>query len=144
MSAQAPLVSVTESSLVETSFEQPKLPATTSVIMRPLKPIDINLFLPKFLYTDSPNRCSRICRCESIVLQQVSTNEWMSMANDSIQSIENPRVSTDFNMSSFAGGFSRRPYCILSMFARSMLDLPRFTVRFLRSNLNPRHIGASS
>src|SRR5262245_23363843 len=62
MSAQAPLTSLTETSLVsllvsvlEASCEQPKLPAIISVIMTALKPIDINLFLPKFLYTNSPN-----------------------------------------------------------------------------------------
>ena len=54
MSAQAPWVSVMETSLLETSLEQPKLPATTSVIMRPLKPIDINLLLQIF-DTNLPN-----------------------------------------------------------------------------------------
>src|SRR5690242_2333713 len=62
---QSPLVSVMETclvslfeplvSLLEPSFEQPKLPATTSVIMTALKPIDMNLRLQKFLYTNSPD-----------------------------------------------------------------------------------------
>jgi len=50
MSAQAPLVSLIEASLVslvETRSEQPTLPAITIAIMTTLKPIDINLLLPR-------------------------------------------------------------------------------------------------
>jgi hypothetical protein len=53
MSAQAPLVSLIEASLVslvETRSEQPTLPAITSAIMTALKPIDIKSAPPKFLY----------------------------------------------------------------------------------------------
>src|SRR4029453_9354378 len=49
MSAHALLVSIMKTFFWETSFpvsyQKPKLPATTSVIMTALKPIDINLLL---------------------------------------------------------------------------------------------------
>ena len=58
MSTQAPLLSLMGTSLVsllEPSSEQPKLPATTSVIMTALKQIEINLLLQNSMYKNSPN-----------------------------------------------------------------------------------------
>src|SRR5262245_45929416 len=73
MSTQAPLVSLMETSLVsllEPSFEQPRLPATTSVIMTALKPIDINLHHQKFLYMNSPNIAQDNAWAESLLKKE--------------------------------------------------------------------------
>src|SRR6185295_473583 len=69
MSAQEPLVS-----LMESFFEQPKLPAITSVTMSALKPIDINLLLPKVLYTDSPPTLPKTMHGRNFA--RVSTGSW--------------------------------------------------------------------
>src|SRR5579884_2809854 len=53
-------------SLLEPSFEQPKLPATTSVIMTALKPIDINLLPPKMFVPELARDCPRQCMPDSV------------------------------------------------------------------------------
>src|SRR6187401_1874765 len=94
MSAQAPLASVMETSsvsLLEPSFEQPKLPATTSVIMTALKPIDINPLLQKFLFTNSPKHSRKQLARNSIRNWQSVTLDFGFSANPSYHSLAHRR-----------------------------------------------------